>query len=81
MDFFGQILDEPILLSSNHEGRPWFQGALQLDTDRERIESGWWDGNDVARDYFVARNTRGLRLWVYRELRGEQHWFLHGIFG
>ena len=48
---------------------------------RERIESGWWDGNDVARDYFVARNARGLRLWIYRELRGEQRWFLHGIFG
>ncbi|KPK10865.1 MAG: hypothetical protein AMJ68_08005 [Acidithiobacillales bacterium SG8_45] len=75
------LLDEPLPLSSNHEGRPRFQGALQLDIDRERIESGWWDGNDVARDYFIARNARGLRLWVYRELRGEQRWFLHGIFG
>jgi len=75
------LLDEPIPLSGNNEGRPWFQGALELDVDRERIESGWWDGNDVARDYFVARNARGLRLWVYRELRGEQRWFLHGIFG
>jgi protein ImuB len=75
------LLAEPVPLSSNHEGRPHFQGSLQLDLDRERIESGWWDGNDVARDYFVARNARGLRLWIYRELRGEQRWFLHGIFG
>jgi protein ImuB len=74
------LLAEPLPLSSNHEGRPHFQGTLQLDLDRERIESGWWDGNDVARDYFIARNARGLRLWVYRELRGKQRWFLHGIF-
>lgn len=74
------LLPEPILLSSNSEGWPRFHGVLQLDLDRERIESGWWDGNDIARDYFIARNPRGLRLWVYRELRGEQRWFLHGVF-
>ena len=75
------LLDKPMPLTTNSDDQPRFHGVLQLDLDRERIESGWWDDNEIARDYFVARNPRGLELWVYRELRGEQRWFLHGIFG
>ena len=62
-------------------GQPYFNGLLSLQPDRERIESGWWDGSDVMRDYFIASNPKDTRLWIYRELAGEQHWFLHGIFG
>ena len=47
----------------------------------ERIETGWWDGGDVQRDYFVAEDRAGLRLWVYRERGDGRRWFLHGIFG
>ncbi len=47
----------------------------------ERIESGWWDGDDVRRDYFVAEDSRGSRLWIFRERDGEKRWYLHGIFG
>ena len=61
-------------------GRPWLQGELQLEADVERIESGWWDGGDIARDYFMAVNPAGSRYWVYRELRGERGWYLHGVF-
>jgi protein ImuB len=43
----------------------------------ERIESGWWDGDDAKRDYFVARLPNGSLVWIYREA-GE--WYLHGIF-
>jgi protein ImuB len=46
----------------------------------ERIETGWWDGEDVQRDYFVAEDRSGLRLWVFRERSGGRRWFLHGIF-
>ncbi len=60
-------------------GRPWLQGELRLCTGPERIESGWWDGQDVARDYFVAEGRAGSRLWVFRE-RWRRRWFLHGIF-
>jgi len=42
----------------------------------ERIESGWWDGDDAKRDYFVARRHSSL-VWIYRE-GGE--WHLHGFF-
>lgn len=52
----------------------------QLRAGPERIESGWWDGQDVARDYFVAER-KGARLWLFRELRGSLRWFLHGVFG
>jgi protein ImuB len=43
----------------------------------ERIESGWWDGDDAKRDYFVARLPNASLAWVYREA-GE--WYLHGLF-
>jgi protein ImuB len=62
-------------------GRPRHHGALQLLRGPERIESGWWDCNDVQRDYYVAKNSAGALLWIYRECRGERQWFLHGIFG
>jgi protein ImuB len=46
----------------------------------ERVESGWWDDFDVKRDYFVARDSAGSKLWLYRERAGGQDWFVHGIF-
>lgn len=58
--------------------------GLSLRDGPERIESGWWDGEDVARDYFVAEDEGGARVWVYRERRpGNEEaprWFLHGVF-
>ncbi len=59
---------------------PLFDGPLELTPDRERIVNGWWDDAGVARDYYVATTVRGGRLWIYRELGGERHWYLHGIF-
>ena len=47
----------------------------------ERIESGWWDGDDARRDYFVARLPDGALAWVYREGGlGSTSWYLHGLF-
>lgn len=43
----------------------------------ERIESGWWDGDEARRDYFAARLREGVLGWVYRE---AGQWFLHGLF-
>jgi protein ImuB len=43
----------------------------------ERIESGWWDGDDAKRDYFVARLPGGALAWIFREA-GD--WYLHGLF-
>lgn len=47
----------------------------------ERIETGWWDGHDVARDYYLVRDARGAELWVFRERSAPHKWHLHGIFG
>jgi protein ImuB len=44
----------------------------------ERIETGWWDGKGVARDYYVARHE-GARLWVFQERRSKL-WYVHGVF-
>ena len=59
-------------------GRPCYQGRLDLLQGPERIESGWWDGVDVQRDYYVAAGAGGSRFWIYREPAGD--WFLHGVF-
>jgi protein ImuB len=61
------------------QGRPQRHGALQLLGGPERIESGWWDGADVRRDYYRARDSHGSLLWIYRDDAGQ--WFLHGVFG
>lgn len=73
------LLEQPQALDAS-EGYPWLDGRLQLRLGPERIESGWWDDNDIARDYFVAENAHRERFWIYRELRQPQRWFLHGIF-
>jgi protein ImuB len=70
---------------AQQRGRPRRHGPLELLRGPERIESGWWDGADIARDYYLARDTRGSLLWIYRDLAGEpgrpSGWFLHGVFG
>jgi len=52
------------------------EGDFELLTGPERIESGWWDGEDVVRDYFIAARSASL-VWIYRTREG---WFLHGLF-
>jgi protein ImuB len=52
---------------------------LILKEGPERIESGWWDGNGVARDYYVAHQPRGVKLWIFQE-RQSKRWYLHGMF-
>jgi protein ImuB len=59
---------------------PQHDGPLTLLAGPERIESGWWDGGDVGRDYFVARNPALSRLWIYRDRRESRGWYLHGFF-
>ena len=75
------MLGEPLPLDIR-EGVPCYRGPLKLVDGPERIETGWWDENGMARDYFVAVNPRGMHLWVYRDRSREKGcWFLHGMFG
>jgi len=45
----------------------------------ERIETGWWRGRAVGRDYYRIQTTSGHRYWLFRRLR-DGRWFVHGIF-
>ena len=73
------LLNTPRPLAQIHE-IPQYEGPLTRLTAAERIESGWWDGNDVQRDYFVARNPAHSLLWIYHEQRENGGWYLHGFF-
>lgn len=61
--------------------RPCRRDQLFLEEGPERIESGWWDQADCRRDYWIARDRHGRRLWVFREYKPHRGWFLHGVFG
>jgi protein ImuB len=45
----------------------------------ERIETGWWRGQDVRRDYYAVATRAGSRFWIFRR-REDSRWFLHGCF-
>jgi protein ImuB len=45
----------------------------------ERIETGWWRGHDVRRDYYRVVTRAGTRYWIFRR-RDDGQWFLHGCF-
>lgn len=78
------LLPEPALLP-DEQGYPLHQGRLTLLEGPERLETGWWDDDGIARDYYTAMNPRGLHLWVFRNRNRSQEraagWYLHGIFG
>ncbi len=52
----------------------------------ERIETAWWRGPTVRRDYYVVETESGARFWLFRRLGGrprqphESDWYLHGVF-
>jgi protein ImuB len=74
------LLPEPRLLSER-DGLPRRRGPLRLLGEPERIETGWWDGGEIARDYYTATDIHGVRLWIFRERAAPHRWFLHGVFG
>ncbi len=61
-------------------GVPRYRGALRLESEPERIETGWWDGRDIERDYYEAVDVHGRRLWLFRERAAPHRWFLQGVF-
>jgi len=71
-------LIEPPRALQEQGGAPCADGPLVLCSGPERIESDWWDGASVARDYFIARSADATLLWIYREPGGG--WYLHGLF-
>ncbi|TPG66209.1 Y-family DNA polymerase [Pseudomonas arsenicoxydans] len=46
----------------------------------ERIESGWWDGADVRRDYYLVETRSGQQGWAYRAVGEGGPLWLQGWF-
>ena len=68
-------LHETNATPQERDGKP-----LSLLAGPERVEAGWWDGQHVARDYFIARNQAQSLLWIYRERNVPARWYVHGFF-
>ena len=45
----------------------------------ERIEAGWWSGQDSSRDYYLARTEEGAHWWLFRESE-TRRWYLQGLW-
>ena len=82
------LLREPQPLSVRN-GLPQRYGELRFLEGPDRVEAGMAVHGRVARDYYIARDSRGVRLWIFRDLKASPGaapaathvWFLQGIFG
>lgn len=67
----GWLLQRPI---------PWRGSPPRILAGPERVETGWWDGDEVRRDYYVVESTSGQRAWVYCACGEVGPYMLHGWF-
>jgi protein ImuB len=82
------LLPDPMPLAER-DGQPLLDGRpLRLLLGPERIETGWWDGEPAARDYYVATDAAApgcALVWIWRSRlpgpQGEMPWYLQGRFG
>ncbi|MBB4518141.1 protein ImuB [Paraburkholderia fungorum] len=79
------LLEAPIKLLMRGE-RPFYGTPLRTVSSGERVEAGWFQGEPVTRDYFVAEADHHICYWIFRERIGavdddEPRWYLHGLFG
>ena len=45
----------------------------------ERIETAWWRGPDVRRDYFRVSVESGEQFWIFHSPT-DGRWYFHGVF-
>lgn len=64
------LLEQPIPLRGH---------GIEILAGPERIESGWWDGADMRRDYLIVRTRDGQRAWAFRPWGSDELW-LQGWF-
>jgi len=83
-----RLLTRPILIrviSLSPDGPPtWFhylgrEHRVARAWGPERLETAWWRGPDVRRDYFRVATDAGEQYWLFRDLRNRT-WYLHGVF-
>jgi protein ImuB len=73
------LLPRPLQMRSD-DSLPQTESPVTLLDGPERVETGWWDDFDVQRDYFVARDGSGSKLWIFCNRSNDEGWFLHGLF-
>ena len=72
-------------IATNAYGRPLEiltganQGLVRVINGPERLSSGWWDGHDACRDYYVIQTKDGTRFWIYQD-RPSGTWYQQGFF-
>lgn len=77
------LLREPQPLAEQN-GLPQRHGPLRFLEGPDRVEAGMTVQRRVSRDYYIVRDTHGVRLWIFRDLKPHNAahvWFLQGIFG
>jgi protein ImuB len=69
----GWLLPKPVVLRDHR---------LRVLAGPERIESGWWDGEDMRRDYYLVETSQGQRAWAFAHAgdRDPANFMLHGWF-
>jgi protein ImuB len=56
------------------------RGEVRVIAGPERLETGWWDGGDTRRDYYVLETAQGQRAWAFCAPGEQSGWMLHGWF-
>jgi protein ImuB len=65
------LLDRPIPLRG---------AAPRILAGPERLETGWWDGGEVCRDYYVVETSLGQYAWAFCAPGEQDGWMLQGWF-
>ncbi len=68
------LLEQPKAVS------PDLYRRLSIESNAERIETGWWETEDVRRDYFLVIDQQGARYWAYNKRGDSSTLFIHGVF-
>jgi protein ImuB len=66
----GWLLERPVPL----------RGPAHILYGPERVESGWWDEDDVRRDYYIVEMASGQIAWAYTNAGDTNGFMLHGFF-
>lgn len=59
---------------------PLRESVARIIAGPERLESGWWDGGDMRRDYYVIETASHQRAWAFRPAGDDGPFMLQGWF-
>lgn len=52
---------------------------ISLSHGPERIQTLWWTGHELTRDYYIGQTAQQQWCWVFKQ--PDNRWFIHGYFG